>query len=253
MAHNSGRFHCCWFTELLDQGNNVGNSQNLNSLSFHANDKTVLWLFELGYFVCVQVRFKSVPLTSVAWSPSHMGCWKTLWSNKFHRSTAAGYRNGWIVASWNISTVSPRSLACPAHTHSHTQREHLWRGEDHQKIQTKSQILNPTTNLLDLVFLHEGHELEKESRQAEQEVDELMDDEWPPGGNLELCVVVQHVAPSMFQWGLKGVFWQHCIYVLHRQVRRAQDVGCAVHLHDGQCTVTAGLEKTAIHIQSSDK
>lgn len=91
---------------------------------------------------------------------------------------------------------------------------------------------------MDLVFLHEGHELEKESWQAEQEVNKLMDDERPPGGNLEFGVVVQHVAPGMFQCGLKGVFWQHCIYILHRQVRRAQDVGRAVHPHDGQQKVT---------------
>lgn len=45
------------------------------------------------------------------------------------------------------------------------------------------------THLLDLVFLHEGHELEQEPRQAEQEVNEFMDDERPPGGNLEFGVV----------------------------------------------------------------
>lgn len=78
--------------------------------------------------------------------------------------------------------------------------------------------------LLDLVFLHEGHELPEEARQAEQEVDELVDNERPPSGNLELGVVIQHVAPGVFQGGLEGVFWQHRIYVLHRQVGRAQDV-----------------------------
>lgn len=86
---------------------------------------------------------------------------------------------------------------------------------------------------MDLVFLHEGHELEEESWQAEQEVDELVDDERPPGGNLELGVVVHHVAPGVFQGGLEGVFRQHCIDVLHRQVGRAQDVCCAVRRHDG--------------------
>ncbi len=74
------------------------------------------------------------------------------------------------------------------------------------------------TYLLDFVFLHEGHELEEESRKAKQEIDELMDDERPPGGNLKLGVVVQHVAPGVFQGGLEGVFWQHCVYVLHCQV-----------------------------------
>lgn len=44
--------------------------------------------------------------------------------------------------------------------------------------------------LLDLVFLHEGQELEKESRQAEQEVNELMNEERPPCGNLKLGVIV---------------------------------------------------------------
>ncbi len=112
---------------------------------------------------------------------------------------------------------------------------------------------------MDLVFLHEGHELEEETRQAEQEVDEFMDDERPPGGNLELGVVVQHVAPGVFQGGLEGVFWQRCIYVLHRQVGRAQDVCCAVHRHDGQREVTAGLERglddrnTTLHVQLSDR
>lgn len=57
----------------------------------------------------------------------------------------------------------------------------------------------PTTNLLYLVFLHERHELKKESRQAEEEVNKLMDNEGPPGGNLELGVIVQHVAPGVFQ------------------------------------------------------
>jgi len=86
---------------------------------------------------------------------------------------------------------------------------------------------------LDLVFLHEGHELEDETRQAEEEVDELVDDEGPPGGNLKLGVVVQHVAPGVFQRGLEGVFWQHGINILRRKVGRAQDVCRAVHLHDG--------------------
>lgn len=61
--------------------------------------------------------------------------------------------------------------------------------------------------LLDLVFLHEGHELEEETRQAEEDKEELMHDERPPGGNLELGVVVQHVVPGLFQRGLEGVFW----------------------------------------------
>lgn len=101
------------------------------------------------------------------------------------------------------------------------------------------------TNLLDLVFLHERHKLEEESGQAEQEVDELMDDKRPPGGDLELGVVVQHVAPGMFQGGLEGVFWQHCIHILHRQVGRGQDVCCAVHRHDGQSQEAAGVRREA--------
>lgn len=70
-----------------------------------------------------------------------------------------------------------------------------------------------------------------------------MDNERPPGGNLELGVVVQHVAPGTFQGGLEGVLWQHCIYILHCKVGRAQDVCRAVHRHDGQREVTAGLER----------
>lgn len=69
------------------------------------------------------------------------------------------------------------------------------------------QELKTHTNLLDLIFLHEGHELEEETRQAEQEIYELVYDERSPGGNLELGVVVQHVVPSVFQRGLEGVFW----------------------------------------------
>lgn len=89
------------------------------------------------------------------------------------------------------------------------------------------------TNLLDLIFLHEGQELEDEARQAEEEIDELVYDERTPGGDLELGVVVQHVVPGVFQRGLEGVSWEHGIHVLHRQVGRAQDVGRAVHRHGG--------------------
>lgn len=78
--------------------------------------------------------------------------------------------------------------------------------------------------LLDLVFLHEGHELKEETRQAEQEIDALMNNERPPGGNLELGVVVQNEAPGVFQGRLEGVFWQHVVYVLRCEVSRAQDV-----------------------------
>jgi len=85
--------------------------------------------------------------------------------------------------------------------------------------------------LLDLILLHEGQELEQEARHTEQEVDELVNDERSPGGDLELGVVVQHVIPGLLQRGLEGVGRQHCVYVLHCQVRRAQDVGCAVDFH----------------------
>lgn len=71
---------------------------------------------------------------------------------------------------------------------------------------------------MNLVFLHEGHELEEETRQAEQDVDELVDKERPPSGDLEFSVVVQHVAPGVFKGGLEGVFWQHSIYVFHCEV-----------------------------------
>lgn len=118
------------------------------------------------------------------------------------------------------------------HTHTRTERRFVKRNGV-LDFQNSKQPKNPHTNLLDLVFLHEGHELEEESWQAEQEVDELVDDERPPGGNLELGVVVHHVAPGVFQGGLEGVFRQHCIDVLHRQVGRAQDVCCAVRRHDG--------------------
>jgi len=61
--------------------------------------------------------------------------------------------------------------------------------------------------LLDLILLHEGQELEQEARKAEQEVDELVNEERAPGGDLELGVVVQHVAPGLLQRGLEGVGW----------------------------------------------
>lgn len=78
----------------------------------------------------VQVCFIVLPLTSVAWSPSHKGCWRIQWSSKSRRSEAAGYRNGWTAASWNISTASPRSLVCPAHatnTAIHRERKSIKR------------------------------------------------------------------------------------------------------------------------------
>jgi len=59
--------------------------------------------------------------------------------------------------------------------------------------------------LLDLILLHEGHELEQEAGEAEEEVDELVDDERAPGGDLELGVVVHHVAPGVLERGLEGV------------------------------------------------
>lgn len=51
--------------------------------------------------------------------------------------------------------------------------------EDNTLVQTQTrfnhmQQLKTHTNLLDLIFLHEGHELEEETRQAEQEIDELV-------------------------------------------------------------------------------
>lgn len=98
----------------------------------------------------------------------------------------------------------------------------------------KSQQAESTTHLLDLVSLHERHKLEQEAGQAEQEVDELVNEEGPPRGNLELGVVVQHVAPGVFQRRLEGVFRQCGVHVLHRQEGRAQDVCCTVHLHDGR-------------------
>ena len=70
-----------------------------------------------------------------------------------------------------------------------------------------------------------------------------MDNERPPGGNLELGVVVQHVVPGMFQGGLEGVLWQHSIYIFHRKIGGAQYICCAVHCHDGWCKVTSGLER----------
>lgn len=81
------------------------------------------------------------------------------------------------------------------------------------------------TDLLDLVLLHEGQELEKKPRQAEKEVNELMDEERPPGSDLKLGVVVQHVAPGILQRGLEGVLWQHSVHILHSQVGRGQYVG----------------------------
>lgn len=171
-------------------------------------------------------EFDDIGLTSVALSPSRTGCWSTQWSSTFHRSEAAGWRNGWRAAFWSISTASPRSLVCPAHTHTHTAEESHHLRSFCEVWQTES-----TTNLLDLESLHERHKLEEEAGQAEQEVDELVDNQRPPGGDLELGVVVQHVAPGMLQWGLEGVLWQHGVHVLHRQVGWAQDVCRTVHLH----------------------
>lgn len=174
--------------------------------------------------------FKKVLRTSGAWSPSRRGCWKTQWSSRFRRSVAAGWRSGWTGASWNISTASPTSLACPVHTDTK-----CFSKIAHAGISTKQNITSQiTTDLLDLVLLHEGQELEKEAGQAEEEVNELMDEERPPGGDLKLGVIVQHVAPGMFQRGLEGVLRQGSVHVLHSQVGRGQDVGCSVHLHDGR-------------------
>lgn len=97
--------------------------------------------------------------------------------------------------------------------------------------------------LLDLVLLHERKELEDKTRQAEEEVDELVDDEGPPSCDLELGVVVQHVAPGVFQGGLEGVFWQNRVNISHCKESRAQDVCGAIHLHDGRQKVTAGMER----------
>lgn len=99
---------------------------------------------------------------------------------------------------------------------------------------TSEVTLQIVTYLLDFVLLHEGKELEKEPGKAEQEVDELVHEERPPGGDLKLGVIVQHVAPGVLQRGLKGVLWQHGVHVLHSQVGRGQNVGRIVHLHDGQ-------------------
>lgn len=73
-------------------------------------------------------------------------------------------------------------------TQTHTHTRYIRRSIGILKIKTFR--LKPTTDLLDLVFLHEGQELEKESRQAEQEVNELMNEERPPCGNLKLGVIV---------------------------------------------------------------
>lgn len=53
--------------------------------------------------------------------------------------------------------------------------------------------------LLDFILLHEREELKDKSRQAEQEIDEFMDDERAPGGDLEFAVVLQHVVPRVLQ------------------------------------------------------
>lgn len=58
-----------------------------------------------------------------------------------------------------------------------------------------------------------------------------MDDERAPGGNLEFGVVVQHVAPGVFQGGLERVFWQNSIDILDCKIGRAQNVCSAVHRH----------------------
>lgn len=191
-------------------------------------------------------EFKDIGLTSVALSPSRTGCWSTQWSSRFHRSEAAGWRNGWRATFWSISTASPRSLVCPAHAHTNTHRRRVTSPEKFLKVwQTES-----TTNLLDLESLHERHKLEEEAGQAEQEVDELVDNQRAPGGDLELGVVVQHVAPGMFQWGLEGVLWQHGVHVLHRQVGWAQDVCRTVHLHDGRPGMS---EKKTVSSEQPDR
>lgn len=61
---------------------------------------------------------------------------------------------------------------------------------------------------LDLILLHEREELEDKSRQTEQEVDQFMDDERAPGGDLEFAVVLQHVIPRELQRFLKRILWK---------------------------------------------
>lgn len=130
--------------------------------------------------------------------------------------------------------------------HTHTHRRRVTSPEKFLKVwQTES-----TTNLLDLESLHERHKLEEEAGQAEQEVDELVDNQRPPGGDLELGVVVQHVAPGMLQWGLEGVLRQHGVHVLHRQVGWAQDVCRTVHLHDGRPGMS---EKKTVSSEQPDR
>lgn len=56
-----------------------------------------------------------------------------------------------------------------------------------------------STYRLDLILLHEREELKDKSRQTEQEIDQFVDDEGAPGGDLEFAIVLQHVIPCMLQ------------------------------------------------------
>lgn len=62
-----------------------------------------------------------------------------------------------------------------------------------------------STHRLDLILLHEREELKDKSRQAEEEIDEFMDNERAPGGDLEFGVVLQHVVPRVFQRFLQWI------------------------------------------------
>jgi len=91
-----------------------------------------------------------------------------------------------------------------------------------------------STYLLDFILLHEREELKDKSRQTEEEIDEFMDDERAPGGDLEFAVVLQHVVPRVLQRFLQRIFWKKRIHIFHRQICRRQNVSCAVHLHGSE-------------------
>lgn len=87
---------------------------------------------------------------------------------------------------------------------------------------------------MDLILLHEGEELKDKARQTEQEINQFMDDEGSPSGDLEFAIVLQHVIPGVLQRFLQWIGWQNRVHKFNGQVCRRQYVDCAIHLHDSE-------------------
>lgn len=59
----------------------------------------------------------------------------------------------------------------------------------------------------------------------------LMNDQGAPGCDLELCIVVQHVDPSILKGFLQRILRQQGIYVVHSQGCGAEEANTFVHGH----------------------